>query len=217
MATSSMICLLSLLPFALCPSVLDPGDIPILDSYHTDDSGISVDAADTKLVYDLHNAEVRFEWEGSSSFYQVVPGLMAIALYNIAPCGVVLPFTVPYAGSMLYATECNAQMEFGYVAANGSTIIITGFKPGNTLQIPKGALHWGINKSCTRAVSIIRFFNGPDISFVRPDIQIDSIPESILNVSMGEELARKISELKKPNPEDPIVRCPKCMGMCGLA
>eukprot|EP00092_Neocalanus_flemingeri_P026319 GFUD01028532.1.p1 GENE.GFUD01028532.1~~GFUD01028532.1.p1 ORF type:complete len:204 (-),score=3.59 GFUD01028532.1:66-677(-) len=202
MASLFMLCFLSLLPFALLPH------IGVLDSSH------SVDAVDSKFVHDLLNGEAAFDKDGSSAFFQVVPGLMAIALYKVAPCAVALPNTNHNADFLLYSEESEyAQLEFGYVDTESSTIIITNFTRGNTVFMPRGSLHWAINKSCTQTFFGIKFSNSPDDSAVRPDVQIASIPEEILNVSMGEELARQISELSKP---DPIVRCPKCMRMCGL-
>eukprot|EP00092_Neocalanus_flemingeri_P019628 GFUD01021260.1.p1 GENE.GFUD01021260.1~~GFUD01021260.1.p1 ORF type:complete len:228 (+),score=37.99 GFUD01021260.1:156-839(+) len=222
-----LLCSLCLLPLALS-QYLPPMPIPFTtrpplrqDSYSTTpDFAIAVDAANSELVFDLLNPANMEEvgQEGGEVFYQVVPGIMGTHKYSIAPCGVAIPHFHSDGDAINYVMEWNAQAEVGYVEADGSTVTIKNIKKGNTFRMARGTLHWVVNKSCTETLSGIQFFNSPDIAATRPDLQIGSIPEEILIVSMGEEVAALISDwaVNKPNVRDMLVLCPRCVQECGL-
>eukprot|EP00092_Neocalanus_flemingeri_P002326 GFUD01002485.1.p1 GENE.GFUD01002485.1~~GFUD01002485.1.p1 ORF type:complete len:236 (-),score=22.82 GFUD01002485.1:63-770(-) len=216
------------LPIALSAYI---GDTPHFPSFQTnlpfhrdedvysssEDIALTVNAEDSELVYDLLGSE---EVDSDHSWYrlQPFPPHSVVAVYSIAPCVVGLPHVHPYADELNYAMTDN-EVDFGYVAANGSTIWVrntTGKGKGYTVFIPRGTIHWLINNSCTQSHTAIQIFNGPNITTVRPDIQLGSIPKEILEVSMGAELGSRVSEWEEPNPTNLAKICPRCMEMCGL-
>eukprot|EP00092_Neocalanus_flemingeri_P040102 GFUD01043681.1.p1 GENE.GFUD01043681.1~~GFUD01043681.1.p1 ORF type:complete len:237 (+),score=22.13 GFUD01043681.1:181-891(+) len=181
----------------------------------SEDIALTVNAADSKLVYDLLGPEEMVS-DRQWARYQPFPPHSGVLLYNFAPCGVGLPHVHPYADELNYAMMDN-EVDVGYVAANGSIILVkTTTGKGFNYFIPRGTIHWIINNSCTKSHTSIQFLNGPKITTVRPDIQLGSIPKEILWASMGAELGNRIAEwaTEEPSPTQSI--CPRCMEMCGL-
>jgi len=187
------------------------------------DYSITVDAIDdTEAVFDLmnpnNNQEVGTEIDDMQRLVQIVPDAFAVTYFNLEPCGVFYPHLYPDADAVYYFIESNPDVEVGYVADNGTSFILTNLEQGNTFTAAKNLLHWSMNKSCFESASLLQFFNSPNIDSVRPDTQVGSIPEEILEASMGEQLASQIASwgATKVNPLDKLGRCPICMRDCGL-
>ena len=184
--------LYSLLTYAVANAhtVVLPGVIPHTtisplspDAY---DSSVIVDATESELVFDLmnptNNQEIGTEIDGVEVLVQIVPNAMAVTYYNLVPCGVVYPHLHPNADALTYILESNPDVEIGYLAPNGTAIIITNLEQGNTFTAAANLVQWAINKSCFESFKGIQFFNNPNIADVRPDIQVGSIPAEILQV-----------------------------------
>ena len=146
---------------------------------------IKTDAENSPRVYDhagSQNVEVGAETDGMEARVQVIPGIMALVSFNGAPCGLSFQHSHPYADELNYLLKAPKNLEVGYIAQNGSVIIIKNIKAGMTVHIPKGTIHWFFNKSCKSTVKALQFFPNSNFGAVRPIRQVASIPRYMLEV-----------------------------------
>ena len=88
---------------------------PLPDAH---DISVTVDAAESELVFDLmnpiNNQEIGTEIHGMEVLMQILPNAMAVTYYNLVPCGVGYPHFHPNADALNYILESNPDVEIGY-------------------------------------------------------------------------------------------------------
>ena len=135
-------------------------------------------------------------------------------LFNLKPCGVILPHVHPRAAELIYAINA-VSLQVGFTEENSGRTLVNNITTGMTALIPQGLMHFAQNIGCQNATFISALNSeDPGVSAVR---NVLNFPTDAMagafnqTVDQIQQLAAAV--LKLASPAQGIENCLKACGI----
>ncbi|ANB15793.1 spherulin-1A [Sugiyamaella lignohabitans] len=180
-------------------------------------------AGNSSFVFDFLNAPEAAVVAGDagnittavvSSFPALEGTGAAMFLFQLGPCGMVLPHSHPRASEFIVVTEGKISTQF--LTETGSDVFSNTLKQYQSTIFPVGSLHVELNPTCEPAKFIGAFDNpDPGTFFVAPGFF--SLEEQVVLTQLGGAVSgADLSSFKKAIPPAGVVAIEQCLKNCNI-
>jgi oxalate decarboxylase/phosphoglucose isomerase-like protein (cupin superfamily) len=175
----------------------------------------------SSFAYDLDASRVVIQGPGGSIrplTLDQMPALhttgLSYVLFELAPCGIILPETHPRATEMIYIIE-GERVQVGFSEENGGRTIVNVLKKGEATFFPASLIHFEQNLACTPA-KFLAALNSEDPGVVTMSWQtFGSLPVYALQSTFN--LSETIVDMiKRGLPQGPAAGFDQCVKYCNL-
>jgi len=138
---------------------------------------------------------------------------MAMAIGQLAPCGMNSPHTHPRATEFLFLV--NGNMEAGFIEENGARFVINTLTPGQGTLFPKGSIHYQINSGC-EPLTFVAALNDEDPGVSQIAQRFFGLPPDVVAATLGDVGIKEVVALATGIPDNLAIGVDRCLQKCNL-
>jgi oxalate decarboxylase/phosphoglucose isomerase-like protein (cupin superfamily) len=138
---------------------------------------------------------------------------MAMAIGQMAPCGMNTPHTHPRATEFLFLV--NGNMEAGFIEENGARFVTNTLTPGQGTIFPKGSIHYQINAGC-EPLTFVAALNDEDPGASQIAQRFFGLPPDVVAATLGDVGVQEVVGLATGIPDSMAIGVDRCLQKCNL-
>jgi len=138
---------------------------------------------------------------------------MAMAIGQMAPCGMNTPHTHPRATEFLYLV--NGEMEVGFIAENGARFVGNTLTQGQGTIFPKGSIHYQANLGC-EPLTFVAALNDEDPGATQVAQRFFGLPPDVVPATLGDVGIKEVVDLATGIPDNLAIGVDRCLAKCNL-
>ena len=148
-----------------------------------------------------------------TSFVDKFPALsgegVGMALFQIEPCGTILPHIHPRGSELVYVFS--SRFRVVVIDENTGKTVVNNITPGQTTIFPQGLIHTLQNVGCEQGIMVSAFSNeDPGILGIN---RVFTLPDEILTSAFNSSLGN-LNSLKSHLPGSPAPGTQECLSRC---
>jgi len=138
---------------------------------------------------------------------------MAMAVGQVAPCGMNSPHTHPRATEFLFLV--NGQMDAGFIEENGARFVINTLSGGQGTIFPKGSIHYQLNLGC-EPITFIAALNDEDPGVNQAAQRFFGLPPDVVDATLGDIGLELVVKIASGIPDNLAIGVDRCLKKCNL-
>lgn len=138
---------------------------------------------------------------------------MALAVGQMAPCGMNTPHTHPRATEFLFLV--NGQMEVGFIEENGARFVGNTLTQGQGTIFPKGSIHFQVNLGC-EPITFVAALNDEDPGVNQVAQRFFGLPPDVVAATLGDVGVQEVVTLATGIPDNLAIGVDRCLQKCNL-
>jgi len=138
---------------------------------------------------------------------------IAMAIGQMAPCGMNTPHTHPRATEFLFLV--NGQMEVGFIEENGARFVINDLTPGQGTIFPQGSIHYQINLGC-EPLTFVAALNDEDPGASQVAQRFFGLPPDVVAATLGDVGIQEVVDIATGIPDNMAIGVDRCLAKCNL-
>jgi len=138
---------------------------------------------------------------------------MAMAVGQLAPCGMNSPHTHPRATEFLFLV--NGEMDAGFIEENGARFVVNTLSQGQGTIFPKGSIHYQINLGCD-PITFIAALNDEDPGVNQVAQRFFGLPTDVVAATLGDVGIQDVVKLATGLPDNLAIGVDRCLQKCNL-
>jgi len=138
---------------------------------------------------------------------------MALAIGDMAPCGMNTPHTHPRATEFLYLV--NGNMEAGFIEENGARFVVNQLTAGQGTLFPKGSIHYQINTGC-EPIKFVAALNDEDPGASQIAQRFFGLNLQVVAATLGDVGLQEVTNIAKGIPDSMAIGVDACLTKCNL-
>lgn len=212
----------------LLPQVRGSVDAGLLqtvkDAYSEDERVANLLACgdDTEFVFDFANPPLEaidssaagtLVLADRSSFPALYDSGVSVALFELAPCALVVPHTHSRAAESIFVTD--GQLHTQFVLDNNLPVVTNDLFKYQATVFPQGSFHYELNPTCEPASFISSFSSDdPGISLIAPSLFF--FEDEALRATFGNAplTAEHLESIRESIPPSVIASAQQCLARC---
>lgn len=138
---------------------------------------------------------------------------MALAVGQLAPCGMNTPHTHPRATEFLFLV--NGQMDVGFIEENGARFVGNTLSQGQGTIFPKGSIHFQVNIGC-EPITFVAALNDEDPGVNQVAQRFFGLPPDVVAATLGDVGIKEVVGLATGIPDNLAIGVDRCLQKCNL-
>jgi len=138
---------------------------------------------------------------------------MALAVGQMAPCGMNSPHTHPRATEFLFLV--NGQMDAGFIEENGARFVVNTLSQGQGTIFPKGSIHYQLNLGC-EPITFVAALNDEDPGVNQVAQRFFGLPPDVVAATLGDIGVQEVVNLATGIPDNLAIGVDRCLQQCNL-
>jgi len=139
---------------------------------------------------------------------------MAMAIGQLAPCGMNTPHTHPRATEFLYLAS-SGQLQTGFIEENGARFVINTLSQGQGTIFPKGSTHFQANLGC-EPLTFVAALNDEDPGASQVAQRFFGLPTDVVAATLGDVGVQEVVELATGIPDNLAIGIDSCLQKCNI-
>jgi len=140
----------------------------------------------------VRNAGGNLTLANVANFPALFANNMAMAVGQMAPCGMNTPHSHPRATEFLYLV--NGQMDVGFIAENGARFVVNTMSAGQGTIFPKGSIHYQANLGC-EPITFIAALNDEDPGATQAAQRFFGLSPDVVDATLGDIGLKEVVDL----------------------